>query len=195
MKDAKERASDLMLRLMIASQENRDTEYGIALIEADRAEVLAEAAERARTWFIQVYPGDAYSEALQADLISALSSSGQGERDIDDACMWYRHDFGLLSEAEKEHLRFEARDWQRALSKAKPAAPAPEKGEARRPSRDWQIAQLLEATCLIKSEAALMREGTSRELTTTAVEAAIGYLRRLLDVTAPARPAEQREEP
>jgi len=72
MKDAKERASDLMLRLMIASQENRDTEYGIALIEADRAEVLAEAAERARTWFIQVYPGDAYSEALQADLIAAI---------------------------------------------------------------------------------------------------------------------------
>jgi len=135
-------------------------------------------------------------QAVKAlDRISALSSSGQGERDIDDACMWYRHDFGLLSEAEKEHLRFEARDWQRALSKAKPAAPAPEKGEARRPSRDWQIAQLLEATCLIKSEAALMREGTSRELTTTAVEAAIGYLRRLLDVTAPARPAEQREEP
>jgi hypothetical protein len=35
---------------------------------------------------------------------------------IDNVCFSYRHDFGLLSHEEKEKLRFECREWMRAIS-------------------------------------------------------------------------------
>src|SRR5690606_22494577 len=37
---------------------------------------------------------------------------------IDDACMWYRHDFGLLDDEEREHMRSQARAWFGAWGKA-----------------------------------------------------------------------------
>jgi len=37
---------------------------------------------------------------------------------VNDACMWYRHDFGLLDDEEKKHVRFQARGWFRAWGKA-----------------------------------------------------------------------------
>ena len=39
--------------------------------------------------------------------------------DIDDACLWYRHDFGLMSEQDKKALRFQAGEWLHAFSKAR----------------------------------------------------------------------------
>ena len=38
-------------------------------------------------------------------------------RQIDDAAMSYRHDFGLLDEREKAKIRFAAREWLRAWQK------------------------------------------------------------------------------
>ena len=34
--------------------------------------------------------------------------------DVRNACMSYRHDFGLLPDAEKKELEFDAREWLRA---------------------------------------------------------------------------------
>jgi len=37
---------------------------------------------------------------------------------ISSACMYYRHDFGLLRGDEREHTIFEAREWIYAWAKA-----------------------------------------------------------------------------
>lgn len=37
---------------------------------------------------------------------------------VNDAYMWYRHDFGLLDDEERERVRFQAREWFRAWGKA-----------------------------------------------------------------------------
>lgn len=37
---------------------------------------------------------------------------------ISSACMYYRHDFGLLEGAEREHTIFEAKEWIYAWAKA-----------------------------------------------------------------------------
>jgi hypothetical protein len=37
--------------------------------------------------------------------------------EVYNACMNYRHDFGLLSEAEKQQIVFEAREWLSAWLK------------------------------------------------------------------------------
>jgi hypothetical protein len=43
------------------------------------------------------------------------------DADIDSACLSYRHDFGLLSKPEKDRVRFECREWEHAISKARPS--------------------------------------------------------------------------
>jgi hypothetical protein len=35
---------------------------------------------------------------------------------IDNVCLSYRHDFGLMSEQDRQRLRFECREWMRAIS-------------------------------------------------------------------------------
>lgn len=40
------------------------------------------------------------------------------EEQIADACMWYRHDFGLLSDDEKRAQMFIMREYWRAIWKA-----------------------------------------------------------------------------
>jgi hypothetical protein len=40
------------------------------------------------------------------------------EEQIDNACMWFRHDFGLFDEEEKKIARFHAKEWLRAWRKA-----------------------------------------------------------------------------
>jgi hypothetical protein len=36
-------------------------------------------------------------------------------KSIDDACMSYRHDFGLMCDERQRELRYEAREWLRAF--------------------------------------------------------------------------------
>lgn len=33
------------------------------------------------------------------------------EKQIDSACLSFRHDFGLMNDREKQKLRFQAREW------------------------------------------------------------------------------------
>lgn len=35
---------------------------------------------------------------------------------IDNVCLSYRHDFGLMTEEEQKKLRFECKEWMRAIS-------------------------------------------------------------------------------
>ena len=37
------------------------------------------------------------------------------EDDLKNICLSYRHDFGLLSHKEQENLKFEAKEWARAI--------------------------------------------------------------------------------
>ena len=39
---------------------------------------------------------------------------------IDNVCISYRHDFGLLSEQEKDKVRFECKEWLRAIKNNEP---------------------------------------------------------------------------
>jgi hypothetical protein len=40
------------------------------------------------------------------------------EQLVDSACMYYRHDFGLMGPTERDKMRFEAKEWIRAWEKA-----------------------------------------------------------------------------
>ena len=35
---------------------------------------------------------------------------------IDNVCLSYRHDFGLMAEQDRQRLRFECKEWMRAIS-------------------------------------------------------------------------------
>jgi len=39
----------------------------------------------------------------------------QSDKFIDNVCLSYRHDFGLMSEEDKKMLRFECKEWMRAI--------------------------------------------------------------------------------
>ena len=71
--------------------------------EHDAGNVLTEAAQSRAPFFFDRYINEAQ---------------------INDACMWYRHDFGLLQGQEREMVRFEAKEWLRAWGKAIPATDA-----------------------------------------------------------------------
>lgn len=46
----------------------------------------------------------------------ALSDSFNSDTFIDNVCLSYRHDFGLMAEQDKQRLRFECKEWMRAIS-------------------------------------------------------------------------------
>jgi hypothetical protein len=66
-------------------------------------------------------------KAFYAGWDAAMQHNGQEtaeeheltEREIVAACMNYRHDFGLLSVAEQDELRFQATEWAIAFEKAR----------------------------------------------------------------------------
>lgn len=39
---------------------------------------------------------------------------------IDNVCISYRHDFGLLNKEEQDKLRFECKEWMRAIKNNEP---------------------------------------------------------------------------
>ena len=59
---------------------------------------------------------EAFQEVL--DLIKKQGSDIKPTDIIPSACMYYRHDFGLLEMAEREHTIFEAKEWIYAWAKA-----------------------------------------------------------------------------
>ena len=48
---------------------------------------------------------------------TALLERDPTEAETASACMYWRHDFGLLIEADRMQLMWEAREWQRAWRK------------------------------------------------------------------------------
>lgn len=68
-----------------------------------------------------------YSRALFAQVVAALRAESEprvtlaapADAEIDSACMWFRHDFGLLDDAEKDFMRFTAKEWLRAWCKVR----------------------------------------------------------------------------
>ena len=69
--------------------------------------------------------------AERAEPDGALRVRPPTDAEVADACMWYRHDFGLLDEREREVVRFAAREWLRAWCKVRdyemPPASAPQR--------------------------------------------------------------------
>lgn len=54
------------------------------------------------------------SESRLIDLLSAEPTNSQ----VYDACLFYRHDFGLLDDEKAMELRYEAKEWLRCWAKA-----------------------------------------------------------------------------
>lgn len=46
-------------------------------------------------------------------------SSPLTEKEVDDACLSFRHDFGLMSEKEQDAMRFQAKEWFRSIMRAR----------------------------------------------------------------------------
>ena len=61
------------------------------------------------------------AQALRTAIAEAEKQEKQEltHEQIDSACMNYRHDFGLLSVAEQDEIRFQATEWDIALQKAR----------------------------------------------------------------------------
>ena len=66
---------------------------------------------------IQLMMGHAKSEQL---LIHSVSNRFSDPKFIDNVCLSYRHDFGLLSEDEQNKVRFECKEWMRAIKNNEP---------------------------------------------------------------------------
>ncbi len=52
------------------------------------------------------------SSKLQRDVMIRFTS----DTFIDNVCLSYRHDFGLMSEQDKHNLRFDCKEWMWAIS-------------------------------------------------------------------------------
>jgi hypothetical protein len=48
--------------------------------------------------------------------LGAVISRFNSDIFIDNVCLSYRHDFGLMAEQDKQRLRFECKEWMRAIS-------------------------------------------------------------------------------
>ena len=46
----------------------------------------------------------------------AVISRFNSDTFIDNVCLSYRHDFGLMAEQDRQRLRFECKEWMRAIS-------------------------------------------------------------------------------
>jgi len=55
---------------------------------------------------------DVIDEIIDGDGILPMSPTDEL---INNMCLSYRHDFGLMTEKEQASLRFEAREWYRAI--------------------------------------------------------------------------------
>jgi len=56
----------------------------------------------------------------QALSLYSVSNRFSDPKFIDNVCLSYRHDFGLLSEDEKNKVRFECKEWMRAIKNNEP---------------------------------------------------------------------------
>lgn len=61
---------------------------------------------------------DYYSELKLR--LGSVSNRFSDPKFIDNVCISYRHDFGLLSEDEQNKVRFECKEWMRAIKNNEP---------------------------------------------------------------------------
>lgn len=52
----------------------------------------------------------------QPSCLGDVISSFNSDTFIDNVCLSYRHDFGLIAEQDRQRLRFECKEWMRAIS-------------------------------------------------------------------------------
>lgn len=52
----------------------------------------------------------------QLSCLDSLMSRLNSDRFIENVCLSYRHDFGLMAQDEQQRLRFECKEWARAIS-------------------------------------------------------------------------------
>ena len=52
--------------------------------------------------------------------IDSVSNRFSDQKFIDNVCLSYRHDFGLLSEDEQDKVRLECKEWMRAIKNNEP---------------------------------------------------------------------------
>ncbi len=52
--------------------------------------------------------------------IHSVSNRFSDPKFIDNVCLSYRHDFGLLNEDEQNKVRFECKEWMRAIKNNEP---------------------------------------------------------------------------
>ena len=55
-------------------------------------------------------------ELNQPSCLGAVISRFNSDTFIDNVCLSYRHDFGLIAEQDRQRLRFECKEWMRAIS-------------------------------------------------------------------------------
>jgi hypothetical protein len=80
-----------------------------------------------RLWQIALHEsvaaGEQYTRYRFAELVAAAIKQAEKQEltheQIDSACLSYRHDFGLLSVAQQDYIRFQATEWAAALAKAR----------------------------------------------------------------------------
>ena len=53
---------------------------------------------------------------IKPSCLGAVISRFNSDIFIDNVCLSYRHDFGLMAEQDKQRLRFECKEWMRAIS-------------------------------------------------------------------------------
>lgn len=55
----------------------------------------------------------------QKEMLDAMKAPRElSDEEYADACLSYRHDFGLMTKEEQKSLMFQAKEWHRALKKA-----------------------------------------------------------------------------
>ena len=58
-----------------------------------------------------------FNKAQKPNLrLGAVISRFNSDTFIDNVCLSYRHDFGLMAEQDRQRLRFECKEWMRAIS-------------------------------------------------------------------------------
>ena len=58
---------------------------------------------------------DIFRKGKWAEIIEEPLTLNGKEGSVDNVCLSYRHDFGLLNQKEQDQLRFELREWIRAI--------------------------------------------------------------------------------
>lgn len=54
-------------------------------------------------------------DTIQQSCLDAVKNRFNSDIFIDNVCLSYRHDFGLMAEKNRQMLRFECKEWMRSI--------------------------------------------------------------------------------